>query len=160
MRLFLFTFWPFKSRLYTHPYSPAEWYINDFLMLTLFFFTHTKLSRRKLWNKQKHTRTSIRWLVFVWRRIDIRLGFSALLSNHVEPNLCLMLISYSILLIIHFCLGRLALKLAPSQTSIVITSKLCTLWVCMCMCGFLWAGVLLFSCLMLSHINKKQIQAK
>lgn len=52
-----------------------------------------------------HTQTWIWWLVFVQRCIDITLGFSALLSNHVEQNLCLMLISYSLLLIIHFFLA-------------------------------------------------------
>lgn len=54
------------------------------------------------------------------RCIDITLGFSALLSNHVEQNLCLMLISYSLLLIIHFCLGRLAPKLPQSQLCVCI----------------------------------------
>ena len=76
-------------------------------------------------------------MVFVQQCIDVTLGFSALLSNHVEQNLCLMLISYSFLLIIHFFLGRLALKLAQSQTSTVITRELCICVCCVCVGG--WA---------------------
>lgn len=43
-----------------------------------------------------------------------------------------------------FLLGRLGLKLTQSQTSTVITRKVC---VCqLCMCGFLWVFLSLFPC--------------
>lgn len=69
---------------------------------------------------------------------DITLGFTALLSNHVKQNLCLMLTSYSLLLIIHFFLGRLALKLVQSQEKHGYNKR--SVGACCVLCGFLWAG--------------------
>lgn len=67
--------------------------------------------------------------------IDTTLGFSALLSNHVEQNLGLMLISYSLLLIIHFCLGRLTLQLRARQ---VWLERANSVSVCVCVFGGGW----------------------